>query len=127
MNTRLQVILLTVISTALGLFTMLAAGTLSWSLVKGVPGIAIGVFGSTASAILLQKQFGNGVSITAAGIAAMIASYAALACAEVVPAGTVDWAITGALYGASIGVPLAILLALPKVFFITLKGSNPRD
>ena len=127
MNARLQVILLTVISTALGLFTMLAAGTLSWSLVKGVPGIAIGVFGSTASAILLQKQFGNGVSITAAGIAAMIASYAALACAEVVPAGTVDWAITGALYGASIGVPLAILLTLPKVFFIGLKDSNPQD
>ena len=127
MNTRLQVILLTVISTALGLFTMLAAGTLSWSLVKGVPGIAIGVFGSTASAILLQKQFGNGVSITAAGIAAMIASYAALACAEVVPAGTVDWAITGALDGASIGVPLAILLTLPKVFFIALKDSNPQD
>ena len=126
MNKRWQVILLTVLSAVLGLLTMLTVGTLSWSLVKGVPGIATGVFGLIASALLLQRQFGSGVSITAAGIAAMIASYAALACAEIVPAGTIDWAISGALYGAIIGIPLAIVLTLPKVFFIALKDSKPR-
>ena len=57
----------------------------------------------------------------------MIASYAALACAEIVPAGTIDWAISGALYGAIIGIPLAIVLTLPKEFFIALKDSKPRD
>ena len=48
----------------------------------------------------------------------MLASYVALATAEVVPAGSLEWALKGGLFGAAIGVSLAMLLSVLKIFLV---------
>ncbi len=118
MIAKKRIVLFTGVSTGFGLLGLLLVGALSWPLVRGVPGILIGIVGATLCAAILKFIFHESPSVTAAGLGAVLASYVALATAEVVPAGSLEWALKGGLFGAAIGVSLAMLLSVLKIFLV---------
>jgi len=118
MMVKKRVVFFTGFSTGFGLLALLLAGVLSWPLVRGVPGMLIGIVGATLGAAILKIIFHESPSVTAAGLGAVLASYVALATAEVVPAGSLEWALKGGLFGAAIGVSLAMLLSMLKIFLV---------
>ncbi|EMB16518.1 hypothetical protein [Rhodopirellula europaea] len=111
MRTMFQVTLGTMLATVVGLLTMLSVGLLSWPLARGLSGIAIGLIASTVFALLLRKKLVQPISIAASGIGALVACFSAIATAEILPPGSLQWMFQGGLYGAAFGVPVAAILS----------------
>ncbi|MCM2370306.1 hypothetical protein [Aporhodopirellula aestuarii] len=110
-NPYWQVPLGPVLATICGLSTTLLLGLVSWSLVKGVPGIAIGMFVGVLVASWLRWKSDWPVSIFASGLGAAVACYGAIATAELLPPGSIDWMWKGGLYGAAFGITIAAILS----------------
>jgi hypothetical protein len=106
-----QIILGPVVATTLGLVAVLLLGLVSWSLARGVPGIAIGEVVSVLVAVLLRWKADWPISILASGFGAMIACYFAIASSELFPPGSFEWMWKGGLYGAMFGIPVAVVLS----------------
>jgi hypothetical protein len=106
-----QIILGPVVATTLGLVTVLLLGLVSWSLARGVPGIAIGAVVSVLVAVLLRWKADWPISILASGFGAMIACYLAIASSELFLPGSFEWTWKGGLYGAMFGIPVAVVLS----------------
>ena len=111
MKTMIQITSGTMLATVVGLLTMLLVGLMSWPLARGVSGIAIGLIASTMFALLLRKRLGQPISIVACGIGAIVACFSAVATAEILPPGSLQWMFQGGLYGAAFGVPVAAILS----------------
>ncbi|WP_442510225.1 hypothetical protein SH528x_001835 [Novipirellula sp. SH528] len=102
--------LATITATAIGLFVVLLLGNLSWPIVRGVPGIAIGTLVAAMVAYGMRSGFEPPPSMIASGIGAMVASFFAIASAEMLPPGSVQWMLKGGIYGACFGIPVALIL-----------------
>ena len=106
-----QIVLGPILATLVGLIAVLVVGVASWSLARGVTGIAIGTVVSVLVAMLLRWKADWPTSIIASGFGAMIACYFTIASAEMLPAGSIEWMWKGGLYGAMFGIPIAIVLS----------------
>ncbi|GAA5509745.1 hypothetical protein [Novipirellula caenicola] len=106
----IQVELATVAATTIGLFVVLLVGYLSWPIARGVSGIGIGTGVAAMVAWGMHARVTSPPSIIASGIAAMVACFFAIASAEVLPAGSVQWMVQGGIYGACFGIPVALIL-----------------
>jgi len=106
-----QIILGPVVATSFGLVAVMLLGLVSWSLARGVPGIAIGTVVSVLVAVLLRWKADLPISIVASGFGAMVACYFAIATAELLPPGSIEWMWKGGLYGAMFGIPVAAVLS----------------
>lgn len=113
-----QIVLGPVVATLIGLVTVLMLGLVSWSLAKGVTGIACGTFVSVLVAVLLRWKADWPTSIVASGVGAMVACFFAISTAEVFPPGSIQWMWKGGLYGAAFGVPIAAVLSPLALFGI---------
>lgn len=120
MNLNWWLVLGPIAATLFGLAAVLVLGCASWPLVRGVPGIAIGLLVATLFASLARVRFHWPISIVASGVGATVACYFAIATAELIPPGSIQWMWQGGLYGAMFGVPTAaifsplILLGRPR-------------
>jgi hypothetical protein len=106
-----QIVLGPVVATLFGLATVLVVGLASWSIARGVTGIAIGTLVSVLVAVLLRWKADWPTSIVASGVGAMVACFFAISTAEVLPPGSIQWMWKGGLYGAAFGVPIATFLS----------------
>ena len=86
-----------------GLLVVIVTGMVSWSLGSGIVGIVIGMTFGGVAASLLRRLTQWPASVLAGCIGGGVASYAAIATAEVLPPGSAEWATKGGFYGASIG------------------------
>lgn len=111
-----QIILGPVVATVFGLVTILLLGLVSWSLARGVPGIAIGTVVSVLVAVLLRSKSELPISIIASGFGAMVACFCAISTAELLPPGSIEWMWKGGLYGAMFGIPVAAVLSPLALF-----------
>ncbi len=102
--------LATVAATAIGLLVVLAVGYLSWPMVKGAPGIAIGTAVAALVAIGMRSRLESPPSIVASAIGSTVACFFAIASAEMLPPGSVQWMLKGGIYGACFGIPVALIL-----------------
>jgi len=107
-----------VVATLFGLIAVLLVGLVSWSLAKGMSGIAIGTVVSVLVAVLLRWTAKWPTSIIASGIGGMVACYFAIATAELLPPGSIEWMWKGGLYGAMFGIPIAAILSPLALFWI---------
>jgi hypothetical protein len=97
-KSQLQFLLGPVVTTLIGLLAVVLVGLVSWSMVRGITGIA-------------------------GGLGAMIACYFAIASAELFPPGSIESGWKGGLYGAAFGVPVAAVLS-PLALNWTRKASS---
>ena len=100
-----------VIATIVGLFSMLLVGIASWPLARGTTGIVIGIGVSVLVAVLMRWKAKWPTSILASGFGAMVACFFAIASAEMLPPGSIQWMWKGGLYGAMFGIPISIVLS----------------
>ena len=107
----LQVFLGPVLAAIFGLIAMLLVGLAFWPLARGLSGIAIGSTVSVLVAMLLRLKADWPTSMIASGLGAMIACYFAIATAELLPPGSLQWIWKGGLYGAAFGIPVATILS----------------
>lgn len=106
-----QIALGPVVATILGWVAVLLVGLASWPLAGGVTGIAIGTGFSMLVAVLFRWKADWPTSIIASGFGAMVACYFAIATAESLPPGSIEWILKGGLYGAMFGIPIAVVLS----------------
>lgn len=109
MQRTLQSCFLSTLSALVGLVSVLVTGWIAWNIGSGISGIMLGACVAGAVAMLL-KRCGMVVSIFAGCFGAAVASYLAVATAEQLPPGSIEWVLKGGLYGAAVGLPLAFLL-----------------
>ena len=98
------------IATAVALAALIVIGVISWDAVAGVQGVCIcGVLGAVAGAALgrIGPRAARNVG---GGIGGVVASYFALATEEVLPPGTLRWALGGDGYAATFAFPVAALV-----------------
>jgi hypothetical protein len=99
-----------VIATASGLAAFVAIGVNSWDAARGLQGIGIcGALGAAVGAVLS----GPGVRLArvlGGGIGGVVAGYFALASGEVLPPGTMQWALGAGAYAALFALPVAGLV-----------------
>ncbi|EMI15724.1 putative membrane protein [Rhodopirellula maiorica SM1] len=105
----IQVELATVAATTIGLCVVLLLGYLSWPLARGVLGIGTGTLVAAMVAWGMRSRLESPPSMVASGGGAM-ACFFAIASAEMVPAGSIQWMVQGGIYGACFGIPVAFLL-----------------
>jgi hypothetical protein len=97
-------------ATAVALAALVVIGVISWDAIAGFQGVCIcGALGAAAGAAL------GGIGPRAAriiggGIGGGVAGYFALASAEVLPPGTLQWALGGGGYAALFALPVAMLV-----------------
>ena len=99
------------VATLVGLVSVLMAGQVSWPLARGISGIAIGMLVALFIAIAIRTSLRWPTSVLASIVGAMVASFCAIASAEVYPPGSIEWMWKGGLYGAAFGIPVALLLS----------------
>jgi hypothetical protein len=99
-----------VIATAVALAAFVAIGVVSWDAVRGYQGVGIcGALGVAAGAAL-SGPGSRLARVLGGGIGGVVAGYFALASGEVLPTGTLHWALGGAAYAASFGLPVAAIM-----------------
>jgi len=59
---------------------------------------------------LEEQETALRTSVIASGIGGMVACYFAIATAELLPPGRIEWIWKGGLYGAMFGIPIAAVL-----------------
>ena len=98
------------LATAVAVAAFVAIGVLSWSAAAGLQGIGIcGALGAAAGAAL-GSLGPRAARIIGGGIGGVVAAYFALAFGEVMPPGTMQWALSGAAYAALFALPVAALV-----------------
>ena len=97
-------------ATAVALAAFVAIGSVAWHAVTGLQGIGIcGALGAAAGAAL-GSLGPRAARIIGGGIGGVVAAYFALAFGEVMPPGTMQWALSGAAYAALFALPVAALV-----------------
>jgi len=107
-----EAILTGILATVSGLCVVLFVGLLAWPLVRGVPGVLIGAAAGAGTAAALRVVAHRPASVLAGGCGSLVASYFAIASAELIDPGTLEWVIKGGLYGAAFGAPVGAVLGL---------------
>jgi len=119
MKSTIEIISLTVCCAFAGLLVMLCLGMANWTVVRGPSGILLSGVVAGVSGVLLRAFGELRCSYGAAVAAGMLAAYGALATAELVQPGSVEWAVRGGLYGAFWGGLVAVIFSIPKALVAT--------
>ncbi len=99
-----------VTATAVALAVLVAIGVISWDAVAGLQGVCIcGALGAAAGAAL-GRPGPRAARIIGGGIGGIVAAYFALASGEMLPPGTLQWALGGGGYAALFALPVAVLV-----------------
>jgi hypothetical protein len=99
-----------VTATAVALAALVGIGVISWDAVTGFQGIGIcGALGAAAGAAL-GRLGPRAARIIGGGIGGIVAAYFALASGELLPPGTLQWALGGGGYAALFALPVATLV-----------------
>ena len=104
-------VLASVAATAIGLATVLMVGMIWWPAGRGPQGVLLGAAAAAVAAQLIRHRSSWPACSIAASIGAVVASYLAIATAEVIEPGSLRWAVMGGMYGCSIGLPVSAILA----------------
>ncbi len=113
----------TMIATVIGLAAYVVIGLLSWAAVRGLHGIGLcGALGAATGAAL-SGPGSRPARVLGGGTGGVVAGYLTLASGEVLPPGTMRWALGGGAYGALFGLPVAALVG----GLIGLIGAVPRS
>jgi len=100
----------TMIATAIGLAAYVVIGVLSLAAARGLQGICICSALGAAAGAALSGPGSRLARVLGGGIGAVVAGYYTLASGEVLPPGSMRWALSGGAYGALFGLPLAALV-----------------
>ena len=119
MKSKLEIISVTVCCAFAGLLVMLVLGMANWTVVRGLNGILLSGVVAGVTGVLLRSFGELRCSYGAAVAAGMLAAYGALATAELVQPGSVEWAVRGGLYGAFWGGLVAVIFSIPKALVAT--------
>jgi hypothetical protein len=99
-----------VIATAVALAALVVIGVISWDAVARFQGVCIcGALGVAAGAVLGRPE-SRAARVIGGGIGGVVAGYFALASGEMLPPGTMEWALGGGLYAALFALPMAALV-----------------
>jgi hypothetical protein len=99
-----------VTATAVGLAALVVMGVISWDAVIGFQGVCIcGALGAAAGAAL-GRLGPRAARIIGGGIGGFVAGYFAVASAELLPPGTLQWALGGGGYAALFALPVTMLV-----------------
>ena len=110
------------IATAVALAAFVVIGVISWGAVAGLQGVGIcGALGVAAGAAL-GRPGPRAARIIGGGIGGVVAGYFALASGEMLPPGTMQWALGGGAYAALFALPVAALMG----GFVGLLDPAPR-
>ena len=107
-----QAVLTGIFATVSGLCVVLFIGLLAWPLVRGLPGILLGAAAGAATAAVVRSLSQWPASVLAGACGSLVASYFAIASAEVMDPGTLEWVIKGGVFGGAFGVPVGAVLGL---------------
>jgi hypothetical protein len=98
------------IAAALAIVTLVVIGLLSWAGVRGLQGVGIsGTVGAVVGAVLLGPGT-RSARVLGGGTGGVVGAYFALASAELLRAGTAEWAYYGGAYAALFALPAAALV-----------------
>jgi len=101
-----------ILATVSGLFAVLFTGLVAWPLARGVSGVLLGAAVGAATAAVMRAVSQWPASVIAGACGSLVASYFAIASAEVVDPGTLEWVMQGGMYGSAFGVPVGAVLGL---------------
>ena len=124
MKSKIEIISLTVCCAFAGLLVMLFLGMANWAVVRSQNGILLSGVVAGGSGVLLRAFAELRCSYGAAVAAGMLAAYGALATAELVQPGSVEWAIRGGIYGAFLGGFVAVIFSIPKALVSTHRETS---
>ena len=109
-KTVLESSLWSIVSTLVGLASVLLIGCVSWNLGRGVIGIAIGATVASFVALYFRNVRKKPASVLASFVASAIACYIAIASAELIAPGSLQWVAEGGGFAACFGIPIAAVL-----------------
>jgi hypothetical protein len=97
----------TMLATSIALAAFVAIGLISWAAVRGLQGVVIcGALGATAGTAL-RGPGSRLARVLGGAIGGAIGGFFALASAELIPPGTIQWALGGGGYAALYALPAA--------------------
>jgi hypothetical protein len=99
-----------VTATAVALAAFVMVGVISWGAVRGLQGVCIcGTLGAAAGAAL-GGLGPRAARVIGGGVGGVVAGYFALASGEMLPPGTLRWALGGGGYASLFALPVAMLV-----------------
>jgi hypothetical protein len=111
----------------IGLVAAQSVGAVSWPPGAGLTLIGIGLVSAGCSARMLAARWHSPASVLAGGVGSMVACFFAVATAEMLPAGSLEWMWKGGLYGACFGLPVAFILGPIGLVENSLTSGNTND
>ena len=96
--------------TVIGIIAAQILGLLWWSELGGPLVVLAGVLVASLLSVRFRMR-GLSSSVTASVLGAFVASYCAVASAELVEPGTVEWALRGGIYGGIVGIICCLILS----------------
>jgi hypothetical protein len=98
------------IAVLIALVAFVLIGTISWATVRGYQGVGICVALGAAAGAALKGPGSRLARVLGGGSGGAVAGSFAVAAAEVLPPGTMQWTLAGAGYGAVFGLPVATVM-----------------
>jgi hypothetical protein len=116
-----------VLATSIGLITVLIAGVLWWSTIRGFPGVEIAAAVAGLAGAVLRAPGYRFARVLGGLVGGTVAGYFAVAAAEIAAPGSVSWALTGGGYAALFGLPAAFLAGWLASLAGTMVGSPSKS
>lgn len=96
--------------TVIGIIAAQILGLLWWSELGGPLLVLAGVLVASLWSVRFRMR-GLSSSVTASVLGAFVASYCAVASAELVEPGTVEWGLRGGVYGGIVGIMCCLIIS----------------
>ena len=96
--------------TVIGIIAAQILGLLWWSELGGPLVVLAGVLVASLWSVRFRMR-GLSSSVTTSVLGAFVASYCAVASAELVEPGTVEWALRGGIYGGIVGIMCCLIIS----------------
>jgi hypothetical protein len=112
-----------VTASAVALAALVVLGIISWDSIAGFQGIYICGAVGAAAGVALGRLGPRAARIIGGGTYGLVAGYFALASAEMLPPGTLQWALGGGGYAAMFALPVEMLVG----GIIRLRDDAPRS
>jgi hypothetical protein len=97
------------LATLFALVALVVIGMISWSVVRGIPGIGLCAAVGAAAGALLRGPGSRAARVKGGLVGGLVAGYFAVASAERYPPGTIEWALNGSALAASFALPIAAI------------------